>query len=120
MNLKNILHLIYNVSIINGTSKPLIVGGAVRDKIAGNLYRDLNDIDITNGDNSIFILAKEFGIKLAKYTPCLTKQSQDGHFSVYTSNLKIDFSSNFNVPNIKEILKNKLCPCYADVKQESK
>lgn len=107
MLLKSLLQLLYQVSQARGTSPPLLVGGVVRDRLIGNIKNSFNDLDITTGDNTIAILAKEFSIKLKKYLPIYTKQALDGHFSIYLPDLKIDFSSNFNVPGIEEILKNK-------------
>lgn len=104
MLLKDLLQLLHTISLEAGTSMPLLVGGAVRDKVLGKLQQSFSDIDITNGDKTISHLAKEFSIKLNHIIPAVTKQAQDGHISVFIKNLKIDFSSNFNVPGIENIL----------------
>jgi tRNA nucleotidyltransferase/poly(A) polymerase len=107
MSLTALLKLLFQVSQEAGSSHPLIVGGAPRDKVVGNLKQSFNDIDITTGDNTVFPLAKDFGIKLKKHLPIIMKQALDGHITVYLPDLKIDFSSNFNVPGIEKILYDK-------------
>lgn len=107
MPLSLLLKLLFQVSQETGASHPLIVGGAPRDKVVGNLKQSFNDIDITTGDRTVFPLAKEFGIKLKKHLPIIMKQALDGHISIYLPELKIDFSSNFKVPGIEQILIKK-------------
>ena len=86
-----------------GTSKPFIVGGAPRDKLLNKLDK-IEDLDITTGDDSVDFLAKELSIELGKTYNVQTKVMNDGHSSIFAGNLKVDFSSNFNVPNIDAIL----------------
>lgn len=103
MQLKQLLTLLYNVSLKEGDPTPMLVGGVVRDKVLGNLKQSFNDVDITTGSNTQ-VLAKAFGIELGKLIPLTTKQANDGHISIYLRDLKIDFSSNFMVPGIEKIL----------------
>jgi len=106
MKLKDLLNLIENIAENKGFSKPFICGGVPRDKYLDKLD-NISDLDITNGDKTIHYLAKEFSIELAKILPSASKKMDDGHTSVYTGSLKIDFSSNFKIPNIEKILHYK-------------
>lgn len=87
-------------------SKAFIVGGTPRDKILGRL-KEISDLDITTGDKSIDFLVKEFSIYLSKYYVFDLRTIPDGHSSMILGNLKIDFSSNFLIPNINQILNKK-------------
>lgn len=103
MKIKELLSLIDLVYKKYKTSKPYIVGGSVRDKVLGRL-KELNDLDITTGDKSIHLLADELSRFLSKKYQLTSKTMDDGHTSIFFGNLKIDFSSNFNVQNIDEYL----------------
>lgn len=103
--LKSMLQLLNKVAQDEGSAQPLIVGGLPRDRLIANKLIKFNDVDVTTGFNTQH-LAKEFAIKLQKYMPVATKQGEDGHISVYTKNIKLDFSSNFNTPGIVQILEN--------------
>ena len=81
------------------TSKPFIVGGTARDRVMGNLKK-ISDLDITTGDKTVNFLADEVSRFLAKKYQLTTKTMEDGHTSIFFGNLKIDFSSNFNVENV--------------------
>lgn len=82
-----------------------ICGGVARSRYMGNL-NDISDIDMTNGDKSISYFSEEFGKYLRqKYNATLKRF--DDHNSIFVGNLKLDFSSNFNIPGIQNILKNK-------------
>ncbi len=84
-------------------SSPLkICGGVPRDKVMSRLD-NISDLDITNGDKTIDFVSREFYLKLKKIYNITYKISQDGHSSIYMGNLKLDFSSNFIVPNIQTI-----------------
>lgn len=107
MSLKTLLKLLYEVSIKEGTSSPLIVGGLVRDRVLGKLQKSFSDIDITTGDATVFNLAKSYAMELRKQIPLLAKTAADGHISLYLNDFKIDFSSNFRTPNIDRILQIK-------------
>jgi len=87
------------------SSRAYICGGTPRDRYL-NRIDNIADLDITTGDKSVQYLAKEFGDKLAKRFNVVQKNYDDGHSSIYIGKFKMDFSSNFNVPNI-DVLLNK-------------
>ena len=84
-----------------------LCGGTPRDKYMSRL-NNISDLDITNGDKTIDLVAQEFSNALGKTFNVNKKVMDDGHSSVFIGNLKIDFSSNFIVPNIDQHLKNKI------------
>lgn len=86
-------------------SPGFLCGGTPREKIMGRLNR-IEDLDITTGDSSIQNLSREMSIELSKSYTIKTKVMDDGHSSIYMGDFKLDFSSNFNVPEIdKHLLK---------------
>lgn len=89
-----------------GSSEPYICGGTPRDRFMKRLD-NISDLDITTGDKSIQYLAQEFGQELSKKYNVTTRFHDDGHGSIYIGSFKMDFSSNFNVPNIEKILLTK-------------
>lgn len=99
--------LLAEVATREGVTTPLIVGGVPRDRVLGNLGNKFNDLDLTNGESTISYLARNFAIELHKKIPIVTKQAEDGHCSIFMKNLKIDFSSNFIVPSIDWILRER-------------
>jgi tRNA nucleotidyltransferase/poly(A) polymerase len=86
-----------------GTSLPYICGGTPRDKFLKRLD-NIADIDITTGDKSVDYLSQEFSIKLRQKYNVTRKTMDDGHSTIFVGNLKVDFSSNFIVPNIDKYL----------------
>jgi tRNA nucleotidyltransferase (CCA-adding enzyme) len=78
----------------NGLSEPFIVGGLPRDKIL-NKSSDIQDVDLTTGDESIHKLA----LVVANYFKVVPVQFPDGHYQMYLDNIKFDFSSNYQSPN---------------------
>ena len=105
MKLIQILQTIDGLSKLNKTAKPWMVGGIPRDKLLGR-KNDLADIDLTTGDESIHALAQQSAIKMAKDVSSF-RVMNDGHSRILINNWKIDFSSNFTVPNINSILVEK-------------
>lgn len=105
MSLQDLLNQLSEVQQKINVSTPYITGGTPRDKYLGNLS-NISDIDITTGDKSVDYLSQEFAIKLGKKYNVLRKTMDDGHSTLFIGNLKLDFSSNFNAPNIDIILKN--------------
>lgn len=103
MKLKELLYEIKNIQETIGTSEVMICGGAARDKYL-NSFSKLSDIDLTTGDKTIQYLSEETYNFLSKKYNVSKKTMIDGHSSIYIGNLKIDFSSNFNVINIDKIL----------------
>lgn len=103
MKLKELLHKLQETQQKIGASTPYLCGGVTRDRYMGHLEK-VSDIDITTGDNTVDYLSQEYAISLKKTMNIQRKTSPDGHSTLYIGNLKMDFSSNFNVPNIESIL----------------
>jgi len=89
-----------------GSSEPYICGGTPRDRYMKRLD-NISDLDITTGDKTVQYLAQELGSELSEKYNVTRRSHDDGHSSIYIGTFKMDFSSNFNVPNIDVILKNK-------------
>jgi len=106
MRLRELLRIIQAVQEKAETSKIWLVGGVPRDRLLGRA-NDLSDLDFSTGDKTVHILAKEVAILLGKHFDIKTKIMDDGHISIFFGDIKLDFSSNFMVPNITEIL-NKM------------
>lgn len=106
MKLKELLKILSDAKESIKVETPFIVGGAVRDKYLNNLSNIL-DIDITNGSSSINLLSEEFFNKLKENYNVKRKVMSDGHSSVMVGDLKIDFSSNFILNSINEVLEKK-------------
>lgn len=105
MKLSQLLYLINQVADEKGISTPWVVGGTPRDRLLKS-NSPLNDIDLTTGDQGIHYLAKEIAIKFkSKDTSYVVMP--DGHARVMLGGLKLDFSSNFRIPGIVDILKQK-------------
>lgn len=87
----------------------MICGGSVRDRYINNLnggqkIADIGDLDITTGDDTIHMLGKEIASELRKHFNIEDKEMSDGHRSLFLGkgkdSFKLDFSSNFVVPQI--------------------
>lgn len=99
MKIRDILDLIVLVAKKNGLSEPFIVGGIPRDKLLNRLDK-LNDLDVSTGDEGSKFLGKEVSLELkAPY-----KLLEDGHSQIMIGNFQVDFSSNFKIPGVKEML----------------
>lgn len=105
MKLRELLNRLQVVQKKIGASEPFICGGTPRDRYLGHL-ENISDLDITTGDKSVDYLSQEFAISLRKEYNVTRKTMDDGHSTLFIGNLKMDFSSNFNVPNIDAILKS--------------
>src|SRR5271169_2814356 len=103
MKLRELLDDLGQITANLNLSTAWICGGTVREKVMGRLH-DISDLDITTGDQSVQYLAKEFAIMLGKHYSFDQKHMPDGHTSITLGNIKVDFSSNFNVPDIDAIL----------------
>lgn len=119
MKLKEVLSLIDKLHIHSGTSEVYLCGGIPRDKILGLIGNKITDIDLTTGDKTIKNLAKEVSIELSKKYQIVSKTAADGHTSLYVGDLKLDFSSNFLVPNIDNILLQKGIKNPTDLQKET-
>lgn len=105
MKLRELLSQLKEVQEKIGSSVPYITGGTPRDRYLGHL-ENISDLDITTGDKTVDYLSSEFAILLGKKYNITHKTMGDGHSSIFVGNLKLDFSSNFNVPSIDVILKH--------------
>lgn len=103
MKLRELLQQMQQVQQQIGVSPCFICGGTPRDKFMGRLD-NVVDIDICNGDKTIDYLSQEFYIQLRKKYNVTRKTMSDGHSTIFIGNLKVDFSSNFVVPNIDQYL----------------
>lgn len=103
MKLRELLREMKTVQEEIEASPPYICGGTPRDKAMGRLD-NIADLDITTGDGTVDYLSQEFYLKLRKRYNVTRKTMEDGHSSIFVGNLKVDFSSNFMVPNIDQIL----------------
>ena len=102
MKLSELLLAIEKVADDRGLSKPYIVGGLARDKLM-NRVQDINDVDITTGDDTIHYLSRHIGNSITG--PNVTyRVMDDGHARIKISGFKLDFSSNFVLPGIDKIL----------------
>lgn len=95
----------------------MICGGTPRDKYLKRLD-NVSDLDITTGDDSIGGLARETALVLGKKYNIGSKVGKDGHVSIFMGDLKIDFSSNFNAPNIFGILNKMGIKAPTDIEKE--
>lgn len=103
MKFRELLNKITDIQENIGASKPYLCGGTPRDRYLKKL-QNLSDIDITTGDKSVGYLAQETAISLQRVFNIKQKTMDDGHMSIYFNNIKLDFSSNFNTPNIDKYL----------------
>lgn len=106
MKLRELLSMLKTVSDKIGSSRPMICGGTPRDRYMGRLD-NISDIDITTGDKTVDYLSQEFAIELRKQYDVTRKTMEDGHSTIFIGNLKMDFSSNFMVPGIENILQQQ-------------
>ncbi len=104
MKLHELLSMIQNISNQIGSPEPMVCGGIPRDRYMQKLF-NVSDLDITNCDKTIHELAQVCGSELDKKYNIIRKTHDDGHHSIYIGSFKVDFSSNFNIPNIDSILK---------------
>ena len=105
MKLHELLKIVQDTAINISVPIPMICGGVARDKYIGNLNK-ISDLDLTNGEKNIQYLSEEVANNLRKKYNLTKKNMEDGHSSIYIGNLKLDFSSNFILPNIDPILNN--------------
>ena len=104
MKLRDLLSEMKDIQVQIGTSVPYICGGTPRDKYLNNIA-NMADLDITTGDKSVDYLSQELYNALSKKYKVLRKIMDDGHSSIYIGKFKVDFSSNYTVPNIDNFLK---------------
>src|SRR6185369_8032544 len=66
--------------------------------------QNVADIDLTTGDKTVDYLSQEFYLEFRKKYNVTRKTMEDGHSTIFVGSLKVDFSSNFMVPNIDQEL----------------
>jgi tRNA nucleotidyltransferase/poly(A) polymerase len=102
MKLSELLLAIEKIADDRGLSRPFIVGGLARDKLLKRV-KDINDVDITTGDDTIHYLSRHIGNTITG--PNVTfNVMDDGHARIKIGGFKLDFSSNFIMPGIDKIL----------------
>jgi tRNA nucleotidyltransferase/poly(A) polymerase len=79
---------------------------------------NISDLDITTGDKTVDYLSQEFAINLRQTYDVTRKPMPDGHSTIFVGNLKMDFSSNFNVPGIENVLAKKGITAPTDMQKE--
>jgi poly(A) polymerase len=100
MKLSELLQTLTKVAKDYELSEPYIVGGLPRDR-AFDVVSDIKDIDITTGDKDSFALA----MATSKVWPdAHFRAYDDGHSSIDFNNIRLDFSNNFNLPDIEKVL----------------
>ncbi len=105
MKLRELLAQIKQIEDETKSSTVYICGGAARDRYMNRLYK-IEDLDLTTGDKTIDIVSLKLFDKLKEKYNIKRKIMSDGHSSIFLGNLKIDFSSNYNTPNIDKILES--------------
>lgn len=103
MHIKDILQIISKISEQNN-SFAYVCGGVARDKYL-NTLKNINDIDVTCGSKSQLIFDKTAKLLDEKFN-IKYKKAKDNHGMIFFKNIKVDFSSNFNVTNISSILES--------------
>lgn len=102
MKIKQLLETISSIAIKNQLSTPYVVGGVPRDKVLHRV-NEIADIDITTGDDTVHAFASE----LVKIIPTAkVKTFPDQHSQAIVDGVKIDFSSNFRVPGVQQMLQH--------------
>ena len=106
MNVEQLLSIVEETASANRISKPFIVGGIPRDRILGSRGKktELNDIDITTGDDGSVELGRLLSVR---FPDSNYRTYDDGHSSIDIGGLHIDFSSNFVAHGVENELKRK-------------
>ncbi len=117
MKLKELLQQLQEVQQKIGASEVFSCGGFPRDRYMHQLD-NVSDLDVTTGDKTIQYLAQEFNAELAKKYNVAYRTHNDGHSSINIGGFKIDFSSNFNVPNIEKLLQEQAIQKPTDMQKE--
>jgi hypothetical protein len=102
MKLRELFQELTEVQKELGIAPVLICGGTARDKYMDKL-ENISDVDLTNGEKTMDYLSQELVIQLRKKYNVTRKIHKD-HSTIFVGKLKLDFSSNFMVPNIDAIL----------------
>jgi len=100
-----------------GVAPISICGGTPRDRYLGHL-ENIEDLDLTNGTAEIDYLSQELYIELRKKYKLNRVIATDGHSSINFGSFKMDFSSNFNAPNIDKLLMDRGIKNPTDIQKE--
>lgn len=98
--ISDILSVLSQASRKVGTTA-YICGGTPRDKVMGRLS-NIEDLDITTGDDKIQYLAKE----VASSMPGSQLKEYGDHTNLIADGFKVDFSTNYTLPNLKPTLQS--------------
>lgn len=97
-SIKEILNVLSESATAVGTTA-YICGGTPRDKVMGRLD-NIEDLDITTGDQKIKFLVKEAASRI----PNARLNESGEHQQLFVDNFKIDFSTNYIMPNLTPVL----------------
>jgi tRNA nucleotidyltransferase (CCA-adding enzyme) len=114
MKLSELLQSLDRIAKENNISTPYIVGGLPRDRVFGTAD-DIKDVDITTGDNGSFALAMAAS---REWPEAHFRAYNDGHSSVDFKNIRLDFSNNFKLPEIKKKLSEVGIDDPSDIQKE--
>lgn len=103
MKLRELLQQMQETQKETKSSQPYLTGGTPRDQYLQHL-ENIADLDVTNGDKTINVLSSAFAEKLGGKYNIVHREMTDGHSAIHIGSFKIDFSSNFNAPNIDKLL----------------
>lgn len=117
MLLETLLGEILRISKQNNLSTPYMVGGVPRDRFLGKKQdiKEISDIDLTTGNEDSIRLAE---LLHRRFPESYYKLYDDGHATLKLSGVSLDFSSNFVVSNIDEILRQMGVHDIDDMKRE--
>lgn len=115
MDVLELLSIISNIAKENDISKPFIVGGTPRDRVMGEAGKNINDLDITTGDDGSIKLSELISEKLKN---AKLRTYDDGHTSINFMGIRMDFSNNFVAPSIEEELKKQDVSNITSLKRE--
>jgi tRNA nucleotidyltransferase/poly(A) polymerase len=100
-----ILNKVSEIALNIKVPTPYLVGGFPRDQVLGRANK-VADFDITNGDNSIHMLAGAVAAILKINDPNLVfEYMQDNHAKITSNQVILDFSSHFISPQSFDYVK---------------
>ena len=103
MRLSELLSSLSRLAKENQLSEPYIVGGIPRDKAFGE-PSTIKDIDITTGDDGALSLAL---VASREWPEAHLQVYDDGHASLQFENIQVDFSNNYNLPDVEKAVGKK-------------
>jgi len=100
MKIRELLSIVKKVAETNKLSTPYIVGGLPRDVYLGKL-KSVNDIDITCGNSDSLEIGRAM---VRSIKGAVLNEYSDGHSRLSYGGYSIDFSNNFIVESIDDLL----------------